>query len=392
MADPLCLVRGEIGCGAGGEPDCRFCGFAHFAPCPTPPLPPLPAHPSPVRTPPARPPAAPEVLCSPICQPGSEVWQRDANGHSCGARIEWVRANLRGGVSLADACASVAAEEVACSACYVRRPAAVPPPPPPLASSRCHVPFGSEALIGPGVFTCDVLQIDGYARVQNDTRVHARRVSVGASGILEVGTAERPAERVVFYLDHEACDLEPPSSLGACEASGMLLSHGTVRLHGVPKQPWSLLTADCDACAVFQVEECNGWTEGDRVVIAATGHRASTYAELISATDVEAGYWAERRTITHVGAACTLSLDRPLSYLHRGSWLDGVVPTQAEVANLDRSILITGPPIAWKDPQRPVRGGRGLVTAQADRGSMRVEWARVERCGRIAVGQYCAAL
>ena len=35
-------------------------------------------------------------------------------------------------------------------------------------------------------------------------------------------------------------------------------------------------------------------------------------------------------------------------------------------------------------------GGQGLVTAQVGRGgSMRVEWARVERCGRIALGQYC---
>ena len=107
----------------------------------------------------------------------------------------------------------------------------------------------------------------------------------------------------------------------------------------------------------------------------------------------EDNYWAERRVLTSVsavGARCTLGLDRPLWHRHRGSWVDGVVPTQAEVANLARSVLITGPSLFWRNASRPILGGQGLVTAQVGTsGAMRVEWARVERCGRIALGQYC---
>jgi len=299
------------------------------------------------------------------------MWDTMAAGYTCGARIRWVEANGGGGggVTLADACALVASEQQLCAPCDPRSARA--PPPPPLAAppspQPCHVLAGTVATLGPGVVVCDSLRVDGIATVANGTRIDARLVLVGPTGTLEVGTPERPADQVVFYLRHDGCETELPSSPRACASSGRLISSGTLRVHGVRKAAWSLLTADCDSCGVLHVQECNGWSAGDRIVVAATGHRAETFAELVSGADIEANYWAERRTLVAVDAAtCALTLDAPLAYLHRGNWLDGIVPTQAEVANLDRSVLITGPPIAWRDAARPVLGGRGLVTAQVE--------------------------
>ena len=86
------------------------------------------------------------------------------------------------------------------------------------------------------------------------------------------------------------------------------------------------------------------------------------------------------------------TLDAPLAHRHRGEMVHGVVPIHAEVANLDRSIVFTGPPLHWREVEKPIRGGQGITTVQAGGGLMVMEWARVERCGRVALGQYCVHL
>ena len=308
----------------------------------------------------------------------------------------------------------------------------------------------------------------------NGTRINSRRVFVSPGGQLQIGTPLQPADGVVLFLRHEPCT--------GC-VDGSLLSAGDVRIHGVPRTPWSLLVQDAPrGSRSIVVERCDGWQNGDAIVLSATGGEATHYGELVSShgwgicgvrpndglgngasvgtatytwvcgpsfsscacrertsdalVEIAAGsgatceslghrnidvagcraffdaaiaagrdlerfegsaednYWAERRTITSVAfdgnSRCSVGLDRPLWFRHRGDWIDDVVPTQAEVVNLNRSVLITGPTIHWRDAARPILGGQGLVTAQVGRaGSMRIEWARVERCGRIAVGQYC---
>ena len=242
-----------------------------------------------------------------------------------------------------------------------------------------------------GVVVCEELLIQGAARVLNGTRIDARRINVRPGGLLQVGTPSQPANDVEIYLRHDEC-----TAAAEC-ADGKLLSAGDVRIHGVWKRPWTLLSADAPSGSdSLTVLACEGWASGDAIVVAATGGEATRYSQLVSGS-VEDNYWAERRVVTGVapapggdGGGCSVGLDHPLSFRHRGEWLDGIVPTQAEVANLNRSVLVTGPPIHWRDATRPVLGGQGLVTAQVgDSGAMQIEWARVERCGRIGLGQYC---
>jgi len=44
------------------------------------------------------------------CEPGGSVWNADADGFTCGARIEWLESNDGGGKSLSDAKNQVATE------------------------------------------------------------------------------------------------------------------------------------------------------------------------------------------------------------------------------------------------------------------------------------------
>lgn len=249
---------------------------------------------------------------------------------------------------------------------------------------------------------CDVLSILGEASVLNYTRIEARRIVVHEAGRLQIGSAERPAVGVIIYLQHAPC-----ADGGGCEVDGSLLSMGVLHIHGLRKAAWSLLALDAPAGhSLLTVERCEGWQAGDAVVVAATGGEATDYGQAASSED---NYWAERRVLTTIqptgrdagagssggssGGRCVVGLDRPLRFRHRGSWLDGIVPTFAEVANLNRSVLVTGPPIYWRNEARPIEGGRGIVSAQVGpAGEMRVEWSRVERCGRIALGQYCLHL
>ena len=126
-----------------------------------------------------------------------------------------------------------------------------------------------------GHIVCEgTLRIDGAVRVLNGTRIDARRVFVGTSGSLLVGSSEQPADGVEFYLRHDAASCVEGGTSGGSSgcADGSLLSMGTVRIHGVRKTPWSLLAADAPAgSASLVVTDCEGWRTGDPIVIAATG-------------------------------------------------------------------------------------------------------------------------
>ena len=56
-----------------------------------------------------------------------------------------------------------------------------------------------------------------------------------------------------------------------------------------------------------------------------------------------------------------ITLSYALSYYHRGEWIDGKIPTQAEVLNMDRSITITGPEPHIYDTNELRNGFEGIT-------------------------------
>ena len=342
-----------------------------------------------------------DVPSAGLCGRIIEHWATRSPSHAAMANPETAASTLPGGAARVDGPLYLA------PGCAPSPPAAPPAPSippltllPPLGES-CHVAAGSgrHAL---GSVSCEELRVDGVLEVLNDTLVAVRRLRVSATGELRIGSAARPAANVTVYLDHDDC--EAAGAADGCLDDGRLVSYaGAVHVHGVAKTPWSVLTADCDACATLRVAECAGWAAGDRIAVAPTGHRAEHYAEAIASEDPQRNFLAAERVVRAVtdprrveGATaadgdCVVELETPLDLLHRGAPLHGV-PTHAEVLNLDRSVTITGPPIHWRDEARPILGGQGITTVQVGGGLMKMEHARVDNCGRVALGEYCVHL
>ena len=238
-----------------------------------------------------------------------------------------------------------------------------------------------------GTHDCGTIMINGILRIQSNTYLSADRIEVATTGQLLVGTASNPVSDVTIYLKHEMAGADRATE------DGQLMSYGITTMYGTPKTSWTLLNEDCDKCTVLSVEECAGWVVGDQLAIAPTGNGATSFTELIQSAD---NFKSEERTISAVSESsngCTITLNTALSYHHRGQWLDGLVPTQSEVLNLDRSILITGPDVHWYDESDPIQGFQGIVTRQeGESGLMHIENVRVEKCGRVKLAEYCLHL
>ena len=212
---------------------------------------------------------------------------------------------------------------------------------------------------------------------------------MATTGQLLVGTATNPVSDVTIYLNHNM-GYNHVTESGSDTDDGQLMSYGITKMYGTAKTSWTLLNDDCDQCQVLSVDECNGWSIGDHLVVTTTGNGATSFGSVIQNAD---NFKSEERTISAVSESvngCSITLNGALSYHHRGRWLNGVVPTQSEVLNLDRSIVITGPDVHWYSASDPVQGFQGIVTRQAGNdGLMHIENVRVEKCGRVLLGEYC---
>src|SRR5262245_16604970 len=105
---------------------------------------------------------------------------------------------------------------------------------------------------------------------------------------------------------------------------GIMLMRGTLELHGDRENAWTKLaqTAQKDANRI-EVLDAAGWRAGDEIVLASTDFNPRQ---------------AERRTVTAVSGN-TLTLNRPLEYMHYGEITFGV-DERGEVGLLSRNIRI----------------------------------------------------
>ncbi len=140
-------------------------------------------------------------------------------------------------------------------------------------------------------------------------------------GELTIGTADNPFQHNATITLVDNVKGEDINTMGD---RGIMLMRGTLNLHGNREHTWSKLSATAEAGSTsFTVLDASGWRVGDEVVLASTDFNPRQ---------------AERRTITAVNGN-TVSVDRPLKYMHFGEITFGV-DERGEVANLTRNILI----------------------------------------------------
>src|SRR5690606_37079387 len=118
---------------------------------------------------------------------------------------------------------------------------------------------------------------------------------------------------------------------------GIMISGGTLNLHGDRTHTWTKLSKTADAGAnSIEVLNAAGWKVGDQIVLASTDFDPRQ---------------AEKRTITAVRGN-TLTLDRPLQYMHFGK-ITFDVDQRGEVGLLTRNIKIQ----ASEDAEQSFFGG-----------------------------------
>ena len=173
-------------------------------------------------------------------------------------------------------------------------------------------------------------------------------------GELDIGSEARPyTHKATITLT----DNVPGEDINTMGDRGIMLLRGTLSLHGDRKNAWTKLAATAKAGADrIDVLNASGWRRGDVIALASTDFDANQ---------------AEERTVVAVNGN-TITLDRPLAYMHFGRITDGV-DERGEVGLLTRNILIH----ASDDAETSYFGGHIMAMAGSRMYVSGVELARM---------------
>jgi cell migration-inducing and hyaluronan-binding protein len=140
-------------------------------------------------------------------------------------------------------------------------------------------------------------------------------------GELQIGSEARPHTRKATITLTDKVRGEDINTMGD---RGIMLMRGTLSLHGDRENAWTKLARTAEAgSSRIEVLNGHGWRAGDEIVLASTDFDP---------------HQAERRTVTAISGN-TITLDRPLEYMHFGEITYGV-DQRGEVGLLTRNIRI----------------------------------------------------
>ncbi|MBO9670749.1 MAG: G8 domain-containing protein, partial [Sphingobium sp.] len=175
-------------------------------------------------------------------------------------------------------------------------------------------------------------------------------------GELEIGSEAKPYTRKATIT---LTDTVPNEDINTMGDRGIMMLGGTLSLHGDRTNTWTKLAKTAKAgTASIQVLNAAGWRKGDIIVLASTDFNPRQ---------------AEQRTITAISGN-TLTLDKPLQYMHFGEITFGV-DERGEVAMLSRNIKIQ----ASEDAAKSYFGGHIMAMAGS---KMFIEGIELNRMGQ----------
>src|SRR6187399_201882 len=166
------------------------------------------------------------------------------------------------------------------------------------------------------------LTIEGKLSFANNADLELTTEWIMLHGELAIGSEARPHTRkATITLTDNAKGEEVMVGMGD---RGIMLSGGTLNLHGSTTNTWSKLSATANAGATsIQVLDAKGWKVGDEIVLASTDFDPRQ---------------AERRRISAISGN-SITLDKKLDYMHFGK-ITFDVDERGEVAMLTRNIKI----------------------------------------------------
>src|SRR5687767_13711904 len=201
------------------------------------------------------------------------------------------------------------------------------------------------------------LSIDGKLSFSNNADLELTTEWIMLHGELAIGTEARPHTRkATITLTDNVKGENVMASMGD---RGIMISGGTLNLHGSTTNTWSKLSATANAGVTsIQVLDAKGWKVGDEIVLASTDFDPRQ---------------AERRTISAISGN-TITLDKKLDYMHFGKITFGV-DERGEVAMLTRNIKIQ----ASADAGQSFFGGHIMAMGSS---KMFVEGVELNRMGQ----------
>jgi cell migration-inducing and hyaluronan-binding protein len=242
--------------------------------------------------------------------------------------------------SLVSACAGVGAAQKSPGVKATRwsDPASWPDRKVPRAGDKVTIASGQEVILDVSPPALGGVTILGKLRFADTADVELTTEWVMLHGELEAGTEASPHSRKATITLTDTVRDEVMMGMGD---RGIMISGGTLNLHGDRQNSWTKLAKTAKAGSnSIEVLNAAGWRVGDEIVLASTDFDPRQ---------------AERRTVAAVNGNA-LTLDRNLDYMHFGEITFGV-DERGEVGLLTRNIKIQ----ASVDAEKSYFGGHVMA-------------------------------
>jgi hypothetical protein len=226
----------------------------------------------------------------------------------------------------------------------------------PAAGDKVEIASGKELILDVSPPALNGLTINGKLTFADKSDLQLSTEWVMVHGELQIGTEARPFTHKATITLTDNVKGEQLMGMGD---RGIMLSGGTLNLHGDRTNTWTKLAATANAGATsIEVLNAAQWRVGDEIVLASTDYDPRQ---------------AEKRRITAISGN-KITLDKKLDYMHFGK-ITFDVDQRGEVGLLTRNIKIQ----ASADAEATLFGGHimAMVTSK-----MYVDGVELHRMGQ----------
>ena len=227
----------------------------------------------------------------------------------------------------------------------------------PVAGDKVTIGRDKDVLLDVSPPALGGLSIDGKLTFSNAADLDLTAEWIMVHGELAIGSEASPYTRkATITLTNNVAGEDVMGGMGD---RGIMLSGGTLNLHGDRKNTWTKLASTANAgSTTIQVLNAADWRVGDEIVLASTDFDPRQ---------------AERRAIAAISGN-TITLDRKLDYMHFGK-ITFDVDERGEVGLLTRNIKIQ----ASADAEQSFFGGHIMAMPSSH---MYVEGVELNRMGQ----------
>jgi cell migration-inducing and hyaluronan-binding protein len=227
----------------------------------------------------------------------------------------------------------------------------------PVAGDKVIIARDKEVILDVSPPALGGLSVDGKLTFSNDADLELTTEWIMLHGELQIGTEARPHTRkaTITFTD----TVKGEDVMAGMGDRGIMISGGTLNLHGDRTNSWTKLARTADAGSTsIEVLDASEWRVGDEIVLASTDFDPRQ---------------AEVRTIRAIRGS-RITLDKPLQFMHFGKVTFGV-DERGEVGLLTRNITIQ----ASEDAERSYFGGHIMAMPSS---KMYVSGVELRRMGQ----------